>query len=383
MEIVAGLGFWSGILLCVPSGFLLLELLFGLLRSSPLPAGLTPTRTDLLIPAHDEGAGLGQILKRLAETGADGLRVIVVADNCADDTARIAREGGAEVFERTDAARRGKPYALEWALQRLAADPPEVVVFLDADCWFRSGSPGLLAAQALTAKRPVQCVNLMEGKGLGAFAFRIHNEARLRGLQALGAPVQITGTGFAVPWDLLQKVRVPLGELAEDAVWGWSFCRAGSGPLLASNVVIASAQAKSEKDASVQRRRWEHGILSAMLKNLPALCRSAFLPPRWRRILHLLDVLIPPLALLVLLLSLSLLLGLASGQPFAMLPAALAMGVLGVAVMLGWAVYGRSYLPFTELLLAPIYVPKKVGLYAAFLFKRERKWVRTRRDPAE
>jgi cellulose synthase/poly-beta-1,6-N-acetylglucosamine synthase-like glycosyltransferase len=383
MEILAGLGFWTGALLCLPCGFLMLEVLLGLGPSRPLRRSSAPPRAVLLIPAHNEGTGMAETLNRLAQTGTEGVRVIVVADNCADETARIAREAGAEVFERNDPELRGKPHALQWALKKLEADPPDVVVFLDADCWFRSGSPRLLALQAAAEMRPIQCIYLMEGTGLGAFAFRMRNEARLRGLHALGAPVQITGSGFAIPLSLIQRVPVPLGELAEDAVWGWFFCREGAGVKLATDSVVGSAQAGTVQDAGVQRRRWEHGILSAVLKHLPSLCRSAFLPPRWRRILHLLDVLIPPLALLALMLVVSLTLGLASGSLTAMIPALSALGLLAAAVLIGWSAYGRAYLPLSKLLLTPVYVLKKIGLYVSFLFKRERSWIRTGRDPGE
>jgi glycosyltransferase involved in cell wall biosynthesis len=99
-------------------------------RITATPA--TPCHSDsgrsvFFITAHNEGAGLANALKLLQETGTEGLQVIVVADNCTDHTAQIARDTGAVVFERTDQARRGKPYALDWALQRLAADLPDVV----------------------------------------------------------------------------------------------------------------------------------------------------------------------------------------------------------------------------------------------------------------
>jgi cellulose synthase/poly-beta-1,6-N-acetylglucosamine synthase-like glycosyltransferase len=383
MEILAGIALWSGAALCLPASFLLLEVLAGFCRLRPLSASVTPRRAVLLIPAHNEALGIADTLDRLPKSGKPGLRVIVIADNCSDDTAKIARTRGVEVLERTDLSRKGKPYALEWALQRLDEDPPEVLVFLDADCWFESGGPELLAAQALEHNRPVQCIYLLEGKGLSAFAFRFRNEARLRGLQALGAPVQITGSGFAIPWAILRQVPVPLGELAEDAVWGWAFCRAGHGVALAVDTVVASAEPLSSEDASVQRRRWEHGILSAMFKHLPALFASACLPPRWRRMLHLFDVVVPPLELLAILLSISLVLGLIAGQPTALLPASLAACLLGVAVMLGWSKYGRPYLPFSDLMLAPAYAAKKLGLYLSVFFRRERNWVRTPRNKVD
>lgn len=390
MDFFGSLFTGCGILLCVPSLFLLLEVLAGVLagRRRPdaesSPAATEPTRAVLLIPAHDEEVLLGSMLARLAATDLRGVRTLVIADNCTDATASIAREAGFEVLERVNPEERGKPYALAWALEHLAEDPPEVVAFLDADSWFEKGSPAALVQACAASGRPVQAVYRMQDAGLRGFAFRFRNEARLRGLHALGAPVQLTGSGFAVPWKLLQAHPVPVGELVEDAYWGWTFTRAGSGPRLAGAVEVLSELPTTREGAQTQLRRWEHGILSATLRNLPALLRSALLPPRPTRILHLLDVLVPPLALLVLaclaVLTASLILVYMADVPTGLWAAELALGATGLAVLLGWFVYGREDVPFTRLLTAPFYALGKIGHYAGFLFKRQEGWQRTERD---
>ena len=61
-------------------------------------------------------------------------RVLVVADNCDDHTAELARRAGAEVFVRIDPDHRGKGYAMQFGLQALRANPPDVIVVIDADC---------------------------------------------------------------------------------------------------------------------------------------------------------------------------------------------------------------------------------------------------------
>ena len=61
-------------------------------------------------------------------------RLLLVADNCSDDTAILARAAGADVIERDEPARRGKIFALGFAREALAADPPEIVLIVDADC---------------------------------------------------------------------------------------------------------------------------------------------------------------------------------------------------------------------------------------------------------
>ncbi len=63
-----------------------------------------------------------------------GDRLLVVADNCSDETAAVAAAEGAEVLVRTDALRRGKGYALDFAVRVLASSAPAMVLVIDADC---------------------------------------------------------------------------------------------------------------------------------------------------------------------------------------------------------------------------------------------------------
>lgn len=91
---------------------------------------------DVIIPALDEERALPHVL---AEIPRGEVRRVVVADNGSRDrTALVAREGGAEVVSEP---RRGYGAACLRALAHLAADPPEVVVFLDGD---RSDCPAEL-----------------------------------------------------------------------------------------------------------------------------------------------------------------------------------------------------------------------------------------------
>jgi len=96
---------------------------------SPPAAAAVPQAVDVAIPALDEEASLPRVLSALPRPP---VRRVVVADNgSSDGTARVAREGGAVVVP---AARRGYGSACLAALDWLRRnDPPDVVVFVDAD----------------------------------------------------------------------------------------------------------------------------------------------------------------------------------------------------------------------------------------------------------
>ncbi|MGB0952349.1 MAG: glycosyltransferase family 2 protein [Planctomycetota bacterium] len=384
MDFLGSVVTWAGVLLCLPTYFLLLEVVAGLpkRREHAPSGGSEEAEVDavLLIPAHDEGLGMARILERLLPSVEEGVRPIVIADNCTDDTAAIAREAGVEVWERDMPDLRGKPQALAWAFERLQEQPPEVVLIVDADTWFSHGGPLDLALAAKRRQKPVQAINRIDGSGLRDFAFRFRNEARLNGLANFGAPTQLSGTGFAMPWTLLQDHPLPLGELAEDASWGWELTMAGHGTYLHPEVAILSAPPQSKEGERTQVRRWEHGILAATMRYLPRLLFTAVVPLRPRRFLHALDVAVPPLALLVLSCLAVGALGLVVGEVTVLAPVASALCAMVLAVLLGWWRYGREDLPFTQLLRAPFYALAKLGLYVGFVFKREKGWKRTERD---
>jgi hypothetical protein len=102
----------------------------------PLPKHRSGERgkVAVLIPAHNEQLLIGQTLQRLLPQITAVDRVLVVADNCTDKTALMARSHGVEVLERHDTQNRGKGFALAAGVAHLAADPPDVVIVFDADC---------------------------------------------------------------------------------------------------------------------------------------------------------------------------------------------------------------------------------------------------------
>src|SRR5450432_771306 len=86
-------------------------------RTSPIvSSGALSHRTTVLIPAHNEGAGILPTLRDVQAQLGPNDSILVVADNCTDDTAAIAEAAGVEVTVRADPARRGKGYALEFGV---------------------------------------------------------------------------------------------------------------------------------------------------------------------------------------------------------------------------------------------------------------------------
>lgn len=383
--------------LLIPASFFFLSCLASLLaRATQRPADdkdNPPERPPVavLIPAHNEEAGLPATLASIEPQLRDGDRVCVVADNCSDRTAEVAADGGAIVFEREHETLRGKGFALQHGLEQLRADPPGIVVFLDADVRAEPGFLDALAAAAADSGKPAQATNLCTpaddapGQLVAAVAMRFKNLVRPLGLQVLGGPSHLTGTGMALPWAAIEQVSPPGGHLAEDMQWGVELALAGYDPLYVPTARITSPFPGQDAAIASQRTRWEHGHLAMLLTEPPRLLAAAVWQRRWSLWLLGLDLLIPPLALL----TLTLLATLAAAGCVAVfnisyVPALLATAGLfciGAGVSIGLTCHGDDRVNLLSLaLMAPQYVFKKLPIYFGFLAKRQEAWVRTARD---
>ncbi len=89
-------------------------------KEKPRP-GARLHRYAVLISARNEAAVIAQLLDSISRQDypADYVIPFVVADNCTDDTARVARDAGAVVYERFDPVHVGKGYALNYLLQQI------------------------------------------------------------------------------------------------------------------------------------------------------------------------------------------------------------------------------------------------------------------------
>lgn len=346
----------------------------------------------ILVPAHDEAAGLAPTLACFRASMRAHDRLVVVADNCCDDTAAIARAAGAEVVERFDTALRGKAYALEAGLDYLRAQPPGMVLVLDADCTIAPDFVATLAAQCRQHQAPIQSLYLMKAPEgdlrpvslLAEFAWRIKNWVRPLGGGALGFPSNLNGSGMIFPWQQIAAVQVANGNLAEDYKLGIDLLRLGHATRFSEAAQVLSRFPNSLESRRGQRRRWEHGHLDLILRTAPGLAGEALSTGRWKLLGAALDLLIPPLALLAAIAALSVpLVILAALLHAPSLPLQLCVAawlLLGFGLALAWVGWGRDLVPLRVLAAIPGYAIGKLSLYTGYVSGREREWKRTRRD---
>lgn len=396
MEALAKLGeillLACALALLIPSAFFLLECL--LASRSSQPSHLAPARTfhtAVLIPARDEALGIAATLESVLAALAPSDRMLVVADNCTDNTAAIARGYGVQAIERHDTTRIGKGYALAFGVQHLAQDPPDVVIVLDADSLVERETLECLARRAHDTRRPVQATNRWRRLhassrklALSNFAFLVKNVVRPLGLSRMGAPCLLTGNGMAFPWAVLASAPLATGHLSEDMWLSVELTCAGHPPLFCSDALVYGEPPRREATAKTQRTRWEHGHLETMLRGIPKLVATALSARRIEPLLLAFELSVPPLSLLIMLAAFVLMISL-SGALFApgwmaLLAASINASFLVMAVLSAWWKFGRQELPGRTLLAVPAYIVWKIPLYVDALIGRRTVWTRTERD---
>lgn len=388
-EILSALLALPALLLLLLAGFYAVEILSAFLPPRTPPAS-SAGPIAAIIPAHNEAATIGACLTSIFGQLRPQDSVIVVADNCSDDTAEIARRSGASVLVRSDPTRRGKGYALQFALDALSAAPPQIVLFVDADCRLEEGAVMRLAGAAAASGRPAQGLYLMQaGEGApaaqkaAAFAWLLMNRVRMRGLFTLFDVCRFTGSGMAAPWPLARTLDLASGEIVEDLALGLSLTEAGSPPLFCEEARIVSEFPSTEEASVTQRARWEHGSLRLAARRAPGLLARALRTGDIRLAAAALDLAIPPLALLCLFAGLMLVAGVLARAMGADDPLKLSLWasiVLAGATAAAWTRFGREALAPSELGALVDYLLQKIRVYGKRARASTRGWTKTPRD---
>jgi cellulose synthase/poly-beta-1,6-N-acetylglucosamine synthase-like glycosyltransferase len=374
--------FWCGYLL-------LLTLLSGKTRA---PAATARTlRFDVIVPAHNEEASIGRVARSLH--GSDwpraSFRIVVVADNCTDGTAALARLAGAEVLERQDVGLRGKGYALEHAfVASRARGWADAVVVVDADS---EVSANLLAACAARIENGAHAVQVHYGvlepraswrTRLLCIAMAAFHRLRSRGRERLGLSCGFRGNGWCVTHALLEQVPYRAFSLAEDIEYGIDVGLAGHRIHYADEASVDAEMVADAASAASQRRRWELGRWQLLRTKTAALLRAAVLRRSPVCLDLAVDLLVLPLSYIVLsvvaLLAVAAALAPWQGAAVEWLWVGFACAAsLLLYVLRGWQLSGMGALGLVDLARAPFFLAWKVMLLLRS--RGSRTWVRTAR----
>ena len=349
-------------------------------------------RLAVVVPAHDEAATLDRILGALEHVDypPDRYEVVVVADNCTDSTAAIARRAGATVWERNAPASPGKGRALAWAIERLRRERPEVdgVAFVDADCEPSQNFLAVLGAALRAGHRIVQADYTVANPGasrraaLRFAAFAVVNTMRPRGKTSLGLSAGLLGTGMAFSIEVLARVPWDAESLVEDRDQHLLLVAAGERVVFVPEASVTSPMPTDAANAATQETRWEAGRLDLVRHRLPELARTAARRRDARLAAAVVDELVPPRSALVTVAAAAAAVGALAGAPGAVRLAA-ATALAQATVVLGSLALARAPRSvYAALLSAPAYAAARSRLLARVAANGQpREWVRTSRSP--
>lgn len=349
----------------------------------------------VVVPAHDEESTIGATVSSLKDLvyPRERFDVIVIADNCTDDTRHKALERGASVLVRENRDLRGKGYALRWCFDQIVGSDEgyDAVVVVDADC---SASENLLSVfnwHLDQGSEAVQCADLIrpspgswtaEATRLG---FLLYNYVRPMGRKVLGFHAGARGTGMCFSARILRDIPWNAFSQNEDLQYGLTLLLNGVRIDFAPEASVVSAVPTDPRNAESQRSRWEVGRYSVIRTYTTKLIRSSFDQRSLRPIDAVIDLLTPPFVNLM---------------SFVLFMAVLNVplvwfGIQGPETLLAWTTLllaGLAYVIigiiavrdaslFSILFHVPKYALWKLILYVRLLMRgHTAEWVRTSRD---
>lgn len=358
--------------------------------TSPEPRSLT-RRFRVVVPAHDEAEGIASTIESLLSVAypCELFDVLVVADNCSDDTAARARAAGALVIERQDAVQRGKGYALLHAFERLP-EGLDAVAVIDADTVVSRNLLSAFSARldagasAVQADYAVRNPDASWRTRLLAIALGSFHVVRSRGRERLGLSCGLRGNGMCFATSVLRAVPHEAFSIVEDVEYGIRLGEAGHRVHYADEAHVYGEMVSSARAARSQRDRWEGGRVALRRRHAGRLLRAG-MRRHDRVLLDLgLDLVVPPLSRLAVLavlgvLSSALAARVAGG--FALSLSVWGGAVMGIVayVLRGWSVSGTGVRGLLDLLSAPAYVAWKLTARPRGAGP-EAEWIRTERE---
>jgi cellulose synthase/poly-beta-1,6-N-acetylglucosamine synthase-like glycosyltransferase len=246
-----------------------------------------PPRLLFLVPAHDEAGMIQSCVRSLMALRypADRFRTVVVADNCTDRTAELARAAGAQSLERRDPKLPGKPRAIAWALTQLPVNEFDAVIVIDADTVVDPGFGSALAAVAPIADRafqayfdvrnPADSLLTRMATVLATANYRFAYALKRR----VGVNAPLMGNGMCIGTGVLAAHGWKAFTIAEDWELYALYTTQGVAIEPLETAHLYAQEARSLEQSSTQRQRWTAGKLTVLGRLAGGLLRSRKIGP--------------------------------------------------------------------------------------------------------
>jgi cellulose synthase/poly-beta-1,6-N-acetylglucosamine synthase-like glycosyltransferase len=350
----------------------------------------------ILVPAYNEEKVISKTLyslfsiiypRRLYD-------LFVIADNCTDNTAKIAKNLGAIVLERENPVQRGKGYALRWGFDQILSSEKkyDAIVVFDSDSLISGNFLEVMNYYLEEGKEVIQSSDLVIpqpgvwSSEMIRIGFLLYNYVKPLGRKALGLQMGLRGNGMCFSTDHLKKHPWEAWSRTEDLEYGLQLLMKGVVIYFAPEACVWAQMPVRAVNAESQRRRWEMGRQEIMRKYARQFFKETFR----RRSLKFLDVLIdlttPPFAniflFVLVMIAVNTLLSYTTAMQthFLILWSSLAiMGFLQLLAGLFAAKADKDL--YKSLFYVPVYIFWKIKVYIKTLFiGKDGRWIRTTRD---
>ncbi len=350
-------------------------------------------RFMLIIPAHNEESVVVNLIESLQKLdySKDAYDIYVIADNCTDNTAKVAKDAGAIVYERHDEAHKTKGYALQWFLdQKIKEDAP-----YDAFCIFDADNIVDVNFLKVMNKKLCQGEDVVQGykdiknpsdtwvsAGYAIFYWTMHRFYHLARYN-IGLSPLMNGTGFMVKFDVIKPNGWDTKTLTEDIEFSLKRIIKGKKLGWARNAIVYDEQPVGFKQSWIQRERWTVGHMQCLkeyTKPLAIAVAENKTVMNFDGLLYLLGT-APMLVLTLLLVILNIGLfatGAMSGLDFVIqllkyvIPTVLVLPFMGLVVMY---LEKKPIKPMLKgLVLYPVFMGSWLLINIKCLFKRDTEW---------
>ena len=256
---------------------------FGLWRFKEEKVTEAVKKLAVIVAAHNESAVIGQLVANLKDLRypKELYDIYVIADNCSDNTAEIAREAGAIVCERTHPTKKSKGYALEWMFERIFEMKDkeyDAVVVFDADNLVHPDFLMEMNHHLCKGSKIIQgyldAKNPYDTWVAGTIAFWVIDHVSHLAKTNIGLSAVLGGTGMCITTDVIREQGWRATCLVEDMEFTMKSLATGIKTTWAHDAIVYDEKPLTFMQSWRQRKRWAQGQFDVAHRFIPKMLKE-------------------------------------------------------------------------------------------------------------
>jgi cellulose synthase/poly-beta-1,6-N-acetylglucosamine synthase-like glycosyltransferase len=352
----------------------------------------------IVVPAHNEEKIISKTIYSLSGLiyPKSKYDVFVIADNCTDNTAALARSLGTNVLERNNELETGKGYALRWAFDSILNHTKnyDALIVIDADSLVSGNFLEIMNDYLSTGSQVIQSSDLVlstpgnwsiEATRIG---FLLYNYVKPLGRKVLGLSMGLRGNGMCFSAKMLTDTPWQAWSLTEDVEYGLILQLKGIHIDFAPEALVYAQMPVEAVHASSQRVRWEMGRYQVIRAYTWKFLVKAIRERSIKYVDVFLDLITPPFVNLIFVMgiitSCGSILWMINLLPEYLLLLWIGLFSIGfLYLFIGLFVGGADKTLYKSLYKLPLYLFWKLKVYIQTIrHGRQKEWIRTERDLA-